>query len=397
MDLVTPKAMARGAVTAARLRPGALGAMASARTLSAPIAVDTLEDEWTELAGDASEPNSFAEYWFFAASARSLANGSDLRVVEVQRLGRLIGVLPLANERKYGRMSVAFVQNWCHHHLFLGTPLIRAGEEQAFWRAVLELLDEAPWASNFLHLRGLREGGPVHRGLIAAASEIGRSCATVHRERRALLESDVGSAAYYEATVRPKKRKEIRRLESRLDELGEVRSRRLSDANDLAIWCDDFLALERAGWKGAAGTALGCAADTEGFFRHAVAGAWAAGKLDFLRLDLDGKAIAMLVNFVAPPGAFSFKTAYDESYARFSPGVRIQLENLTILDRGDIGWMDSCATENHAMIDSLWSSRRSIARVTVRLSGFRRRIVHAACRTLETASAAARRLTSERR
>ncbi len=96
----------------------------------------------------------------------------------------------------------------------------------------------------------------------------------------------------------------------------------------------------------------------------------------------------MLVNFLTPPGSFSFKIAHDEAFARFSPGVLIQLANLDILGRGDIDWMDSCAAENHSMIDHLWAERRSIVRVTVPLSGLRRRATYHVCRTLEQASAA---------
>lgn len=33
------------------------------------------------------------------------------------------------------------------------------------------------------------------------------------------------------------------------------------------------------------------------------------------------------------------------SYARFSPGMLLQLENLALLERGGIDWADSCAME----------------------------------------------------
>ena len=36
---------------------------------------------------------------------------------------------------------------------------------------------------------------------------------------------------------------------------------------------------------------------------------------------------------LTPPGAFSYKTAFDERYARFSPGVLLQRENLAMLER----------------------------------------------------------------
>jgi CelD/BcsL family acetyltransferase involved in cellulose biosynthesis len=314
-----------------------------------------------------------------------MAESSDVRLIEVRRGGALIGLLPLEVALGYARLPVAIVQNWCHHHMFLGTPLVAAGEERAFWSATLALLDEADWAPNLLHLRDFVEGGPIHLGLAAV-----RPTATVHREIRALLDSDLTPEAYYEQAVRQKKRKEIRRLKNRLAELGDVRCHALADRAELGAWCDAYLAMEAAGWKGKAGTALAGAPKTARFFSDAVAAAFDAGRLQFLRLDLAGAPIAMLVNFLTAPGSFSFKTVFDEAYARFSPGVLIQLENLQILNDPAIDWMDSCASEDHPMIDALWTERRAIVRVTVRLAGARRGVVFAICRALEKASALVR-------
>lgn len=349
-----------------------------------------LAAEWAALAAHASEANAFAEPWFIAASLAAFGH-DGVRLLTVSQHGALIGVMPVVVETGYGRTPVRFVQNWCHHQMFLGTPLIRAGEEETFWREALDLLDWVDWAPGFFHLRGVVENGPVHRGLIAA-----RQGAVVYRETRALLQSDLGPQAYYEQSVRQKKRKELRRLRNRLAELGDLRLSMLTDPADLPAWTNAFLVLEKSGWKGEAGSALGCAPETESFFFTALAGAWEAGKLQFLRLDLNGHPVAMLVNFLSAPGSFSFKTTFDEAYARFSPGVLIQLENLAILDRPGIAWMDSCAVENHPMIDSLWRERRHVVRVTVPLAGLRRRGVHAFARTLETLSTLRRRLFTPR-
>lgn len=342
-----------------------------------------LAREWAALLPEASEPNPFAEPWFVAASLASFGEGRGVRLLEVRDSERLIGVMPVAVEHRYGRLPISFLQNWCHHQMFLGTPLVLAGREETFWRSVLDALDAADWAPGFFHLRGAAEHGPVHRGLIAA-----RDGATVHRVARAFLQSGLSPEAYYEQAVRAKKRKEIRRLQNRLAELGEVRFRRLEDGADLAAWTDAFLALEKSGWKGEAGSALASAPETESFFFVALAGAWETGRLQFLRLDLGGKPLAMLVNFRTPPGSFSFKTTFDEAYARFSPGVLIQLENLAVLCDPEVAWMDSCAVEDHPMIDSLWTERRDIVRVTVPLKGLRRSLTHAACRAVEDGWAA---------
>jgi hypothetical protein len=77
--------------------------------------------------------------------------------------------------------------------------------------------------------------------------------------------------------------------------------------------------------------------------------------------------------------------------------VLIQIENLQVLERPDVAWTDSCAVENHPMINSLWTERRSIVRVTVPLAGRRRRAIHAAARALETGSALLRRLLTSRK
>ena len=346
-------------------------------------AIDALQPEWTALAEMASEPNAFAEHWFVAASLRALARDETIRLLEVRRGEGLIGLLPVAVHQGYARLPVRILQNWVHDQMFLGTPLVAAGDERAFWAAILETLDAADWAPGLFHVRGLVENGPVHRGLIQA-----RHGVTVHRRVRALLESALSPDAYYRQAVRQKKRKELRRLRNRLAEQGPVEARILADAGELNAWCTTYLALEQAGWKGEAGSALASSPATEAFFREVMAAAWAAGRLQFLRLDVDGQCIAMLINFLTPPGSFSFKTVFDERHARFSPGVLIQLENLNILDDPRIGWMDSCAVEDHPMIDSLWTERRFVVRVSLPLKGIRRRALYALCTGLERLSAA---------
>jgi CelD/BcsL family acetyltransferase involved in cellulose biosynthesis len=345
--------------------------------------------EWQELASQAAEPNSFQEPWFVASGLQHLTGDRDIRLVEV-RDDELIGVMPLCVRNDYGRLPASHVRNWRHHNDFLGTPLMRKGREADFWRALLGHLDQADWAPGFLHINGLLEGGPVHEALAAVAFELRRPVPVVKRRIRAALASSLSPERYLETTVRKKKRKELKRLANRLSELGALASRSWSTGDDLDSWCGDFLALERRGWKGRSGSALASNPATEAFFRQATAGAASIGRLQIRRLDLDGEPIAMLINFLAPPGSFSFKIAYDEAYARFSPGVLLMLDNLDLLARGDIQWMDSCAAENHSMIDSLWGERRSIVRVSLPLAGTRRRLSFAAWRAIEAGWASAR-------
>jgi len=352
---------------------------------------DHLIAAWTALVTDAAEPNSFMEHWFVVPSLAYLGNEAAVRLVAVWCGERLIGLIAISTSTSYGRIAIRHTVNWQSVQCFYGAPLIRRGDETQFWTVVLDHLDAADWAPNFLRVMAIEEHGPAHTGLLAAAVKRQRACPTIHRHERAFLSSTLSPDAYLDHALRGKKRKELRRLTHRLDELGTVTHRRFEADDDLDDWIADFLLLEAAGWKGSEGAAFANTTPSEAFFRAIIAGAHDANTLDMLRIDVDGRAIAMLINFIRPPGSYSFKIAYDETFARFSPGVMIEIDNLkSILTDLQVEWMDSCAHENHPMINGLWMERRTLVQVSVPLKGLKRRIIYGACRLLESLSASYR-------
>ncbi len=334
--------------------------------LSPPLAA-----AWDALAAEASEPNPFVERWCLQSALHLLDPERHARLVMVQggADGPLIGVMPLAAAARYGPLPLRHVTGWAHPNHFHGAPLVRAGTESLFWSILLGWCDAAPWARTMLHVPRLTADGPLHRALTDVAGERGGDAAVVHREERALLDSALSPADYWDAAVRGKKRKELRRQANRLAEQGAVAFRRWAADDAIEPWIDAFLDLEARGWKGRAGSALASHGDTEAWFRAIVVGAAAAGKLDMRALDLDGRPLAMLVNFLCVPGGFSFKTAFDEDYARFSPGVLLQQANLDLLGDARIAWIDSCAAPGHPMIDSVWRERRALVWTNVPLGG----------------------------
>lgn len=328
-------------------------------------------DAWDALARRASEPNPFYESWYLLPSLRHLAGAQGVKLLRFEHNGRLAGLLPVLRSHAYYRWPIPNLSGWLHANAFLGTPLIERGAEAAFWRALLRWADHSAGTALFLHLRAMALGGPVHRGLTAALG--GRTLAVVHREERALLCSDLSPDAYLEASLSGKKRKEIRRQWSRLAERGHVTVDRCREGTGLEAWTSAFLALEAGGWKGRAGSALASGEATAALLREALAGAATRGRLECLALRLDGEPVAMLATFLTPPGAFSFKTAFDERFARFSPGVLLQREYLDMLTRREIEWTDSCAAEDHPMIDHIWRERRVVGRLSIAIGGNLRR------------------------
>jgi CelD/BcsL family acetyltransferase involved in cellulose biosynthesis len=328
---------------------------------------------WDALGQRASEPNPFFESWYLLPSLRHLGAQEQIEIVRFDLGGQLAGLLPIVRPSRYYRWPFPHLGNWLHPNAFCGAPLVAQGAEVAFWQALLRWADEQGGAAMFLHLRDLPLGGPLHAALEGVLATGDRQCEIVHREARAMLASDLSAEAYWEASLSGKKRKELRRQANRLADEGAVAIHRSTDADGLEGWCQSFLQLEQAGWKGQAGSALGSHPATAALLCESLAGAAERGGLERLTLTLDGTAIAMLASFLSPPGAFSFKTAFDERYSKYSPGVLLQQANLAILDNPAIAWTDSCAAADHPMIDHIWRERREIGRLSIAIGGAARR------------------------
>ena len=324
---------------------------------------------WERLVARAAEPNPFFEPWFLLPALRQW--GASNRVITKAWFheGRLAGLLPVVRSAEYYSHIITHATGWLHANAFCGVPLIAAGHEDAFWRDMLAHFDRRARRALFLHLPMLPADGPANAALERVLAAWPRAHYTVVDENRALLTGETSAEAYLEASMSAKKRKELRRQHNRLAEEGALAFERVEGDAGLAEWTAEFLALEAAGWKGAGGSALASAPGTRALFEQALAGAAAAGRLERLALRLDGRAIAMLVNFITAPGAYSFKTAFDEAYARFSPGMLLQLENLALLERPGIAWADSCAVEGHPMIERLWRGQRRMISRNIAIGG----------------------------
>lgn len=340
---------------------------------------------WAELADAATTPNPFFEHWYLLPALEAFDADRAARILAIRTGGRLIGLMPLVMQRSYQRWPLRHLASWQHANAFLGTPLVRAGCETLFWQGLLDWADKAAPDDGalFLHLPAMPLEQPLTQCLMDLCFENGRPAGLVMREQRALLHSPLSPEAYLERALRGKKRKELRRQHARLAEQGALAFERREDAQGIDAWIETFLALEAAGWKGRSASAMASAPETASLFRQALIQAAALGKLERLSLTLDGRPVAMLANFITPPGSFSYKTAFDETLARFSPGVLLQLENLALLRRDDVTWCDSCAAPDHPMIDSIWTERRPIGRLSVGIGGKIRRAIFKTTLALE--------------
>ena len=329
---------------------------------------------WDSLALIAAEPNPFFESWYLLPALRRFDKAGKVEILRFERGGQLVGLMPIERSWRYQRWPLPHLRTWLHPpNCFAAAPLVAKGCERAFWAAFLVWADTNGGPALFAHLPEMPIDGTLAAALRAEAASQGRRIELVYRGKRALLAGDLASADHLEQAVPGEQRKELRRQHARLSGEGKLKLARYGDDRCLATWIDHFLALEASGGKGAAGSALAAHDAITGLFRDALRGAAERGRLERLSLTLDGRPVAMLANFITPQGAFAYKTAIDERFARFSPGVLLQRENLCLLEHPDIAWCGSCAAADEPILGELRTQRRAIGRYSVAIGGAAKR------------------------
>jgi CelD/BcsL family acetyltransferase involved in cellulose biosynthesis len=319
-----------------------------------------IEDEWRELAARALSPNVFYEPAFALAAAALFGRNVGAVLVWSGTIPRkLLGFFPARIEtRRYG-LKLPVLVGWTHPFAPLGNPLVEREAAEPVIAAWLAHLAGDPTLPGLLLLPLVPEDGPVALALAAILRRARMPAADFNRHRRALLAPPRGDRSrYVERALSTHKLKELRRIGRRLAELGALLFTEATELPALGAAVEDFLRLEASGWKGKAGTAAAHHKDLSGFVQTALRALAAEGKVSVNRILVDGRAIAAAMVLRSGEGAWFWKIAYDERFARYSPGVMLTVAvTEELIDDPTIAQTDSCATADHPMIDRIWRER----------------------------------------
>ena len=167
--------------------------------------------------------------------------------------------------------------------------------------------------------------GPIAEAVRTIAFRSGRPLAFLDEHRRAMLARSA-AAGDLRRRLSSGRRKELGRQLRRLGDAGPVAFTSDVEPDCVRARFEEFLALEQAGWKGRQGTALASSAVTAAFSREALFNLAEAGKARIDSLRVGAHPVAIVVSLIAGAAAYTWKIAYDEAYAQFSPGVQLMLE-----------------------------------------------------------------------
>lgn len=332
-----------------------------------------LVDELDHLCARTVEPNVFFNPRFLAPAMPRLED-REIRLA-VMRDGegdnsRLRLLLPFSIERPGVPLAVPVLRSWANPFGPLGTPLIDRDDPIGVIEDFLSMLarPHLRFPKAFV-LPDIRLDGPV-AGLFRHISETKNlPIETVDQVERPYLQSNLEGDAYLKQSLSAHHFREFKRLKRRLGEKGRLDYTVFRQPDDIRVATEAFLTLEMDGWKGRERSAMAADRYRAAFAREAVYRLSEADNCRAHVLSLDDRPIAVLLVFIENGVAYTWKTAYDETFSAFSPGTLLAMEvTRTNLDDPNIQATDSCAVPDHPVMSRIWSERATFGTMIIGLA-----------------------------
>ncbi|MBW8909620.1 MAG: GNAT family N-acetyltransferase [Mesorhizobium sp.] len=332
-----------------------------------------LVEELDYLCARTIEPNVFFNPRFLAPAMPRLED-REVRLAVIRDgdefRNRLRLLVPFSVERPAMPLGVPVMRTWSSPFGPLGTPLVDRDDPIGVIEDFFSMLSRPHLKlPKVFVLADIRLDGPVASLLTSFADSRGLTMVTTGKAERPVLQSDADGEDYLKVSLRAHHYREFRRLKRRLGDQGKLEHVVARGPDEIRHAIESFLTLEAAGWKGRERTAMAIDRYRAAFAREAVHRLAEQDMCRIHSLTLDGRTIACLVVFVEAGVAYTWKTAYDETLAAYSPGTLLMIEvTKQHLDDPNIVLTDSCAVPDHPVMSRLWTERKPVGTLVVGLT-----------------------------
>jgi CelD/BcsL family acetyltransferase involved in cellulose biosynthesis len=280
--------------------------------------VERWADDWRKLCVESVDDQPFYHPEWIAAHIRAFTPQARVLLLRVSCEGRLCLVLPLLEERSwfYG-LPVRKLRAPVNGHSVRFDAVRCPGAQgdralRALWEHMKEL---SAW--DLMELDYMPVVGTLSAlALIAQADDFPTGKVPLSPNPYVPVAPDPTSLS--QLPVNKKLRSQLRGVRRDLAKRGRLKLRRVFDADPAIL--QRFYELESAGWKGAVGSAIACAAQRQQFYDEIAKAAESLGYLCIYTLELDGQLLAAHVGLSYRGRYFSPKVAYDESLKQWAPG-----------------------------------------------------------------------------
>ncbi len=282
--------------------------------------VERLADEWRILCHESANDEPFYRPEWIAAHVRAFAPRAKLALVTARSGGRLVAVLPLAEERiLFDGLPVPRLRGLSNVHSYRFDLLRAAGEVggsavRSVWLFLTQLrgwdileFSYVPEGASLEMLHGMA----VVDGYPAGSRESWRT-------PYIMTTGWDGTWEFWINRTSSKFRHTIRRITRKFNEQRPLRLERVDTADAASL--QRFYDVEASGWKGREGTAIQSRPETRHFYDEIAQGAERFGYLAIYFLEIDGVTVAAHFGLRYHGRYLVTKCAYDEKFREFAPG-----------------------------------------------------------------------------
>src|SRR4051794_24336545 len=326
-------------------------------TIDSPSDSD-IGPQWDDLVLRASSNVFMNPAALRAASETKFADLRRLLAWEPRADGpKLVGVWAL-HLRKVAPFWPAVLEALPYNYAFVSSPVIDPLHVDKVVPALLAAIENSGLPS-VLSLQSLDAECPAYSAIMKALAARGIVPLMLSETARPYVTREFGVKR--SGSTRKKLRQDWNRL-SALGTVDVLNDRTLAGARQAF---EGFLALEKASWKGARGTALLSDPADAAFVRRLLQGLAGRQDASVALLRINGEAIAAQVVMYCGSTAYTWKTAFDAAYAKYSPGALL-IDKVTeaLFAGSEILAINSCAAEASFM-GQLWAGRRAMVDMLV--------------------------------
>jgi CelD/BcsL family acetyltransferase involved in cellulose biosynthesis len=266
---------------------------------------------------------------------------------------KLVGVWAL-QWRKASPLLPAVLEALPYNYAFLSSPVVDPVFADKVIPAFFAAIENSAELPNVVSLKSFDAEYPSHAAMLKVFSLRGIEPLVLSETSRPFVTREFGIKKSGST------RKKLRQDWNRLSALGAVDVVNSRDSKDVEQAFETFLALEKASWKGEQGTALLSDSNDAAFVRRLLHNLAGRRDASVALLRVDGTAIAAQVLMYGGSTAYTWKTAYDAKFSRYSPGALL-VDRITeeLFVGSDIQAINSCAAEDSFM-GQLWAGRRGM-------------------------------------
>ena len=265
---------------------------------------------------------------------------------------RLVGLWALQDARLTPMWPV-FLASPPYNYAFLSNPVIDPEFMDEAVAAFLDAIEHERRLPKVVRLRYLDANSDSYAAILKALVARGAHVVKLSERQRAFVTKEFGLKRSGST------RKKLRQDWHRLCALGTVEV--LNDRSHVAAQdaFEIYLAMEVASWKGARGTALLCDAADAAFARRLIAALAAERNASVALLKVDGRVVAAQVLLYCGSMAYTWKTAFDSDFGKFSPGaLLVDKVSEQLFAAHGIEAIESCSPQGGFM-SRMWDGRRA--------------------------------------